>query len=441
MSKTFDAARIVSAARMSMRAAAVLFLFGCVLVATLPATILPLQLQVWLTEPGQRMFDALKSFDTEQLAQNFEVRIRYCRYDWRLVCLVSPHAYEGCQELQKAEALTADMGWRRDEADKLEKAARENYRRLHGTDLYSDVAERVPFSVFGGSLPRCLRREIAATYYIHSFTSLDIFESNIGPTFGEDVAPAFPPATYHTLYDRAQALRRAAPGPLCQRFLASGVSLAAGWPFRKEWMPTVHPNKLPWGNEIHILSRDEKGCVKLSKTSLSDWETSGRRVQTVVPSFLGQLKCVFPFLIDVIGDYHAPAKDLPECVGLLGIPDGIYFGLSEAWREAPWVSAIFAIVLIWVVSYRICYPPQVLKHPLLIAWIPVSALSTTIASIIGVRLSSEYLGRVFGQGPIGDGNATYITCGAAVAIAIELYLWLLAAMFAAANGKEETAAT
>ena len=124
MSKTFDAARIVSAARMSMRAAAVPFLFGCVLVATLPATILPLQLQVWLTEPGQRMFDALKSFDTEQLAQNFEVRIRYCRYDWRLVCLVSPHAYEGCQELQKAEALTADMGWRRDEADKLEKAAR-----------------------------------------------------------------------------------------------------------------------------------------------------------------------------------------------------------------------------------------------------------------------------------------------------------------------------
>jgi hypothetical protein len=99
------------------------FLIGCVLVATLPATILPLQLQVWLTEPGQRLFDAFKSFDTEQLAQNFEVRIRYCRYDWRLVCLVSPHAYEGCQELQKAEALTADMDWQREEADKLEKAA------------------------------------------------------------------------------------------------------------------------------------------------------------------------------------------------------------------------------------------------------------------------------------------------------------------------------
>jgi hypothetical protein len=82
-----------------------------------------------------------------------------------------------------------------------------------------------------------------------------------------------------------------------------------------------------------------------------------------------------------------------------------------------------------------------LKHPLLIAWIPVSALSTTIASIIGVRLSSEYLGRVFGQGQIGEGIATYITCGAAVAIAIELYLWLFAAMFAAANGQEETAAT
>jgi hypothetical protein len=148
------------------------------------------------------------------------------------------------------------------------------------------------------------------------------------------------------------------------------------------------------------------------------------------------MKCVFPFIVEVIRDYYPPAKELPECVGLLGIPDGIYFSLSEAWREAPWVTAIFAIILGWVVLYRICYPPQVLKHPLLFAWIPVSALSTTVVAIIAVRLTAEYLG-----GLVGEGIATYIVCGAAVAIAIDLYLWLLAGLLTASNRQEENVAT
>jgi hypothetical protein len=442
MSQIFDAARIMRAARMTMRGAALLFLFGCVLLAVLPSTILRPQLQASLTEAGQRMFDAFKSFDTQQLGQNFEVRIRYCRYDWRLVCLVSPYAYEGCQELQKAEGLAANMDWRQNEATRLETAANENYRRLHGTDLYSDVTASRTSSLFGSPLglsamPRCFRREIATAYYLPSIASLDFLESNIGDTYLEDVAPASsPPATYHRLYDRAQALRHAAPGHLCQRFLESGVSLAAGWPFFTEWSPTVHPNKLPWGNKIRILSRDDKGCVKLYNSFHSDSETFGGRVQTVVPSLLGEMKCVFPFIVEVIRDYYPPAKELPECVGLLGIPDGIYFSLSEAWREAPWVTAIFAIILGWVVLYRICYPPQVLKHPLLFAWIPLSALSTTVVAIIAVRLTAEYLG-----GLVGEGIATYIVCGAAVAIAIDLYLWLLAGLLTASNRQEENVAT
>jgi hypothetical protein len=455
MSKHLDAVRILRAARISLRVCAVLFLFGCVALAILPRTILRKELQTWLSEPGLSLSKALKTFDTEQLAQNFEVRIRYCRYDWRLLCLVSPYAYEGCQALQKAEALTAVTDWRENEATTLEAAANENYRRLHGTDLYADVTANRFSSLLGSPLglsakPRCFRREIATAYYRPSIASLDLLDSNIGDTFEEDVAPAFPPATYHRLYDRAQALRLAAPGPLCQRFLESGVSLAVGWPYYTEWQPTVHPNKPPWGNQIRVLSRDAKGCVKLFNSYYSDSETFGRRVETVMPSFLGELKCMFPFMIEIIREFYPSAKEIPECIGLLGIPDGIYFSLSEAWREARWVTGVFAIIFAFLALYRICYPPQVLKHPIFIAWLPVSALSTTVITIIVVRLTSRYLDQIltsrylehiFGQAQIGEAIAAYITCAAAVAIAIELYAWLLAKMLISSGGQGERVAT
>src|SRR5262245_45224452 len=92
MSKHLDAVRILRAARISLRVCAVLILFGCVALS-----ILPEKLQTWLSEPGQGLSEAFKSFDTKRLAQDFEVRIRYCRYDWRLpyVTVLRAHIWAG----------------------------------------------------------------------------------------------------------------------------------------------------------------------------------------------------------------------------------------------------------------------------------------------------------------------------------------------------------